>query len=257
LFQALRERHLFSEVVRGERPEIPMTDRFSPLRDIADTLPDAVRAELADRWTRAALEEHASIASFSRFSLQLMAAGAPPDFLEGAHQAALDEIRHAKLCFDLAEVYANEALAPGPLDLDGDLMGSTDLASLAAAAVVEGCIGETVAALVARHAADGAEYDLVRNVLQLIAKDEEHHAGLAWRFVGWALTQGGEDVHSRVRDAFDRALNVSLGAEPEVLPTDALLAAHGKLGSAAHYRVRREAAEEILRPTAQALLAAV
>jgi hypothetical protein len=232
-----------------------MTDRFSTLRAVADTLPTAVRAELAVRWTEAALDEHASIASFSRFSLQLMAAGAPPELLEGAHQAALDEIRHAKICFDLAEVYADEALAPGPLALEGDLLGPTDLSSLAAAAVVEGCIGETVAALVARHAADGADHDLVRNALHLIARDEERHAALAWRFVRWALTQGGKGVRSRVLATFHQALDVPLGAEPDVLPKDALLAAHGKLGAAAHHRVRREAAEEVLWPTVQALLA--
>lgn len=232
-----------------------MQDRFASLRAIADTLPATVRAELALRWTKAALDEHASIASFSRFSLQLMAAGAPPDLLEGAHQAALDEIRHTRLCFDLAEVYADEALAPGPLSLEGDLLGPTDLPSLAAAAVVEGCIGETVAALVARHAADGADHELVRNALGLIARDEERHAALAWRFVRWALGEGGETVRSRVRGTFRQALEVPLGLEPAELPNDAILAAHGKLGAAAHHRVRREAAEEVLLPTAQALLA--
>jgi len=38
------------------------------------------------------LKEHASVASFSAFSLQLIAVGAPSPLLQGAHQAALDEV---------------------------------------------------------------------------------------------------------------------------------------------------------------------
>src|SRR5262249_6350017 len=63
------------------------------------------RASLAEAWTASALFEHASVASFSRVSLELMAAGAPADLVELAHLAALDEIRHARLCFALAAAY--------------------------------------------------------------------------------------------------------------------------------------------------------
>ena len=231
-----------------------MSPRLDCLRDDVARLPEPVRDELARRWSQAALDEHASIASFARFSLQLMAVGAPPDLLEGAHQAAIDEIRHTRLCLDLAEVYAGEALSPGALELHGGLIGANDLPSLAAAAVVEGCIGETVAALVAKHAADTATHDTVRNALQVIARDEERHAGLAWRFIAWSLREGGLPVHAAVSEAFRRALDVPMGEEPETLDTDALLAAHGKLGAAAHHRVRLEAADEVLRPLVQALL---
>src|SRR5262249_29788330 len=42
-----------------------------------DGLDDGDRAALARAWTADALAEHASVASFSRFSLALLAAGAP------------------------------------------------------------------------------------------------------------------------------------------------------------------------------------
>ena len=41
----------------------------------------AQRALLAEAWTTDALHEHASIASSARFSLELMAAGAPADLV--------------------------------------------------------------------------------------------------------------------------------------------------------------------------------
>merc|ERR1712198_179483 len=46
--------------------------------------------------------EHASVASFARHTLQLMSMGAPATLLVGSQQAALDEIRHAKMCYGIA-----------------------------------------------------------------------------------------------------------------------------------------------------------
>jgi hypothetical protein len=78
-----------------------------------------------------ALLEHASVASFARFSLQLMAAGAPASLVEAAHRAALDEIEHARLTFRLASRYEGRALGPGPLPVDGSVAVDASLASLA------------------------------------------------------------------------------------------------------------------------------
>ena len=52
---------------------------------------------LAAEWSRDALAEHASIASFARFSLQLMAVGAPSALLADAQRAASDEARASAL----------------------------------------------------------------------------------------------------------------------------------------------------------------
>ena len=56
-----------------------------------------VRGALAARWRDNGLAEHASVASFSRHSLQLMALAAPADLVEATHRAAIDEISHAKV----------------------------------------------------------------------------------------------------------------------------------------------------------------
>ena len=45
-----------------------------------------------------------------------------------------------------------------------------------------------------------------RQVLLRIAEDEARHAELSWRFVGWALSQGGSELRAVARKAF-------LGAE--------------------------------------------
>ena len=68
-----------------------------------DRLTAASRRALAEHWTAAALAEHASVASFARFVLDLGALGAPPALLADATTAMHDEIRHAQVSFALAE----------------------------------------------------------------------------------------------------------------------------------------------------------
>jgi hypothetical protein len=48
------------------------------------------------------LDEHASVAAFSKFILGLMAIGAPPHLLQWVHRASLQEIDHARLCVMIA-----------------------------------------------------------------------------------------------------------------------------------------------------------
>lgn len=109
-------------------------------------VPDARRRPLADRWLEAAQMEHASIASFGRFALQLLRLGAPAELVQNAHVAALDEIEHARICFALASAYAGRAYGPGGLDgISGEF--PSDLRTVLCANVEEGCVGETLAAL--------------------------------------------------------------------------------------------------------------
>jgi hypothetical protein len=214
----------------------------------------ALRRRLAELWSQDALLEHASIASFARFSLQLLAVAAPPRLLEAAHRAALDEVEHAKLCFRLASKYGGTPVAPGPLPLEGDVIGSTDLASIAAATATEGCIGETIGAVEARAALDAAEPEDVRSALERIAGDESNHAELAWEFVRWALDQGDEQVRSAVRGAFRAAIHRPPSSEPRADPDAEALASHGRLDARTLHHVRRRALTEVVKPAAETLL---
>ncbi|HVY46553.1 MAG TPA: hypothetical protein VHB21_11770, partial [Minicystis sp.] len=96
------------------------------------------RAALAAAWARDGAMEHASIASFGRFALELLALGAPAELVEDAHRAAIDEARHARLCFALASGYAGERVGPGAFPFGGAVDVATDLAALARAVVREG-----------------------------------------------------------------------------------------------------------------------
>ncbi len=195
-------------VVDGQQRLAEVTTRYDwfdlPIGEHL-ALDPTTRTALTDAWREDARMEHASVASFARFTLELLALGAPPDLVADAQRAALDEVDHAKLCFAQASRFAQRALGPAQLDVGG-ATGSRSLPEVAAAALVEGAIGETLAAMLAREQLLGATDRPVQDALLRIAIDEENHAELAWRFVHWALTQGGEPVRQAIARAAAGAL---------------------------------------------------
>ena len=152
------------------------------------------RSAMAERWIGSALLEHASIASFARFSLHLLAVGAPPELLERTQRAALDEIEHARLAFAIAGRLRGEPVGPGPIPMAGDVLGRMDLVSVEIAATEEGCIGEALAALDADREAATEPTRPIADALASIARDEATHAELAFAFVRWAASTGGARV---------------------------------------------------------------
>jgi hypothetical protein len=226
----------------------------------------AARTLLAGLWTRDALLEHASVAAFARFTLEALVVGAPADIMHATQVAAADEVRHAQLCFALATRYAGCAVGPAGVPIGRQLDLRESLAEIAAATVIEGCIGETISAFRAMASRDLATDAMVRRVLSCIGRDEAKHAELAWRFVAWAVERGGDEVARAVAEAFDRgeemarAARASLLARSETEGESAALAAeleaHGRLPRRADVGVRDDVWQHVIRPAARALLGA-
>jgi len=224
---------------------------LAALRATLVGLDPAVRESVARDWARAAQFEHASIASFSRFSLELLAVGAPPELVEGAHRAALDEIRHARLSFALASVYVGTPLGPGPLPIEPALFTAFELTSAACSTVAEGCVAETLAAVEAEAAEAAAEPAAVKQVLAIIARDEAEHAALAARFVRWAVELGGSETRSAVEAAFRSAIARCHAESASSGVFDAELARHGRLVGPRRKTLRDRALEEVIAPLAR------
>jgi hypothetical protein len=219
-----------------------------------DDLSAEVRERLAVAWGRDGLFEHASVASFGRFALELLAAGAPADLIEEAHRAALDEVRHARLCLGLAGAYAGGAVAPAPFPFDGRVEVSPDLADIAARAAREGCIGETLAAVQAAEQLARATDPAVRAALAIIAADEARHAELAFRAVAWALREGGAGVRAAVQAALDEGIRAAASEAGDDC-VDAAMIAHGRLDAETRRRAVTRALDEVVRPSTEAMLA--
>jgi hypothetical protein len=168
-------------------------------------------AREAARWTEIARMEHASIASFARFTLELLALGAPLDLVRDAQRAALDEVEHARLAFELASTHAGAPIGPGPLDVRG-VVARDDVREIVCSLVHEGCAGETIGA--AEAARDAAEASgVVAHTFERIARDEERHATLAWVTLRWLLETHPAEARDGMRAGL-RAAQQSHHAEP-------------------------------------------
>ena len=178
------------------------------LRELAPNLSDldaAERQALADHWTSIGLMEHASIAAFARFTMQLLGLGAPAHLVSKSNAAQADETRHAEIAFSLASAYAAAPRGPGVLDLSRALL-PVEAKQVVADVIREGCIGETLACVEAEHGANAATDPVLQGVLSRIASDESRHAELAWHFIAWMLRKQPE-LEPFVRREFARAIS--------------------------------------------------
>ncbi|MEZ4405642.1 MAG: ferritin-like domain-containing protein [Polyangiales bacterium] len=219
----------------------------------AEALDPVTREALAKAWRDDGVMEHASVASFARFTLAMLSLGAPPDIVADAQQAALDEVSHARACLGLAASFDGERLGPGALDVRGavdDLRPERVLRDL----IVEGCVGETVAAMLAAAQRDVATRPEARAALDAIAADEERHSALAWRAAAWMLTERPALSVVAERAFADALAGVTAGeGAPEGVDRGAWRA-WGRLDGVERARVTREAVETVVRPCAAALV---
>jgi rubrerythrin len=203
-------------------------------------------------WLEQALMEHASVAAFARFSLQLLALGAPAELCSQAARAMQDEIEHARACFEHARRHSDSDGGPGPLDMTG-VLDAMDLEAIVLGTIAEGCIGETLAAIEAAEALAHCEDEAARSTLARIAEDETRHLELAWRFVAWALEVGPAALRERARAAFAEAAQAD--AAPVIpTPLDRQLARHGLIAPALRAEQRRRVLRDVIEPCARALL---
>jgi hypothetical protein len=177
--------------------------------------------------------------------------------LIASQRAAIDEVRHARACFTLASRYAARAMGPAHLSLAGAVVPLT-LAEVATLTAEEGCVGETLGALLAEEQLLRTSDPIVRAVLRRanIAADEARHAELAWSFVAWAVSRGGEPVRRAVATAIGRAVRETLAMPIRTYDGIDVEAwrAHGRLTCAEAHAIVERGVREVIDPCAAALL---
>jgi hypothetical protein len=212
--------------------------------EVACTLSPSERRVVGKAWLESARAEHASVASFALLVLELLAVGAPAALVDDAARAVGDEIRHARIAFELASAFLGERVEAGTLDSERS-NPSADLADVAARAAWEGCVVETLGAALAREQALAVDDPEMRAVLEGIAEDETRHAELSWRIVAWAVGRGDE----RVRHAVERALSSPLPPLDRVATTTSEeLAPYGVLSNARTVRVLEDGLRSVVGP---------
>jgi hypothetical protein len=218
-----------------------------------ESLSAPARLALAAHYAQAGLMEHASVAAFARFVLELLSTGAPSELVDAAGEALRDELRHTRICFGLASAYAGAPMGPGALDTTGALEPASFEERLTTT-FLEACVGETVAAFEVAEAAAQATDPAVSSLLGRIAEDEMRHAALGFRFVRWAL---GTLPDERRAAMVTKLLAAARRRHPPEGPAmgscdhEALIA-HGVLPDAVLRRVRAAALDEIVVPCTHA-----
>ncbi|MCA9626299.1 MAG: ferritin-like domain-containing protein [Myxococcales bacterium] len=227
-------------------------DRCASLADVVVT--DDAREAAQHHYLQMAAMEHASVAAFARFTLQLMSLGAPADLLRGSHEALADELRHAKLAFAIA-AHLGAPRQPGPLDVTGALEQASPRAILETT-LAEGCVGETIAAARMLEASLLVADPALAAELRRVAEDETRHAALAWRSVAWLLDLHPE-LERSAREYLDRTVTTALGDEARLVRADADAQSPaetlGVLSEARGRAVARAAVQHLVAPAARAL----
>jgi hypothetical protein len=218
-------------------------------RQVLSPVPPATADLLARHWSTVARAEHASIASFARAALDLMALGAPPDLLAATQAACLDELRHAQLFFGLASGVSGSAVGPGPLPVPSPAAPVTP-ESFLDALLRDACVNETLAVCqaVAEHAACGDP--TVQAVLRTIIDDETRHAALAWRTLRWLLEAF---PHLRSSGLAAQTARDALRHRPPPRTPERALPHHGLLDTASLRAVQEDAIRDVLTPALHAL----
>jgi hypothetical protein len=218
-------------------------------------LSDRIRDELATAWEFTAKMEHASIAAFARFSLELLSLGAPSDLIMRTNSALVDETKHARVAFALTSAYRGKQMGPGRLSMNDVMADGDDITSFIRRVIREGCVGETVAAVEAGEAGARANDPVVRQTLEMIASDESEHAELAWRTVKWALDTFGADVRETIHEEMARLAD-EMGTIHETRRTerDEELFNHGVVTAEVRGSIRRAALKQVVLPCLGALV---
>jgi hypothetical protein len=213
-------------------------------------LDGATRGAISAHWLEVAALEHASVASFARFTLELLTLGAPAHLLAEAQRGGLDEVEHARLAYAVAGAYSNRRLGPDALDLSAVEL-HPDVPSILRALIAEGCVGETLGVAEAIELCATVRDPALQRVHARIAADEQRHAELAWRTLAWLLDGADAGLRRHAARCFDDAV-AAMSADPAA--PSLVLPEHGLLSAETIGQVRRRAIAEVILPCASALL---
>ena len=193
------------EAVGCDQPTIL---RFSSGRR-PEGLPPASRVpQTSGEWlAEVARLEAASVPAFERLARELAAHRAPETLVRRARRAMRDEIRHARVMRSLARVRGAR-----PVEVDARALPIRDLAEIARENAIEGCVAETIGAIVATRQAAHARDASIRFALTRIAHDETRHAELAWDVLEWSLDRQTRRDREETLSALRRAATETTAA---------------------------------------------
>lgn len=148
------------------------------------------RQRAAELWMGIGDSKWVSVAAFSALGMDLMQVGAPLSLIRECHDAALDEVHHTELCWDLVSAWdpksapARDCTLPALQHTRG---GRSTPASLAVHCYVQGAYLERLSAEISRELVERSIAPGVVQVLETMRDDEYRHSEHAWDVIAWCL----------------------------------------------------------------------
>lgn len=139
------------------------------------------------------------------------------------------------------------------MDLSGVFAEPNDLHSILKAAILEGCIAETISARCAQESLKRLKNDSIEPALTRIADDESRHADLSWDFVAWMLATN-PSLKAAAAACFAQALDHRTSNQREEPEECAALEDFGHLTSSSRAQLADAVIQNEIRPRMDALL---
>jgi hypothetical protein len=159
-------------------------------------------------WLARMRQEHDSAAVFAGMLPQLVEAGCSLEMKTVVLRSAIDELRHAALCGQVATMLGGEPVVEAnlhPRELPRH-EGCSPLERIVRNVLFVSCISETVAVAVLTDERDHVREPNVDRVLQQLAGDETLHARIGWIFVRENWPKLDNDARERMHDYLAAAL---------------------------------------------------
>jgi hypothetical protein len=219
-----------------------------PHDDTIEGLDPPTRERVGREWLRRAEVELSAATVSAQIVRGLLLDHAAPDVLELAAQAVSDEVRHSRICHQVAERYLGRpAAAPRSRAIEEPSFGDCPPALCRLLGLVlHSCVNETLATVCLTEGLEVAVSQTARAATHELLRDDLNHARIGWAHLA--------SVH--VDTAAKRHIGLAL---PTLLRLgrDAWLAeprqdfddpAHGVLGNARFPRLMTKAFDELVLP---------
>ncbi|MBL8683745.1 MAG: hypothetical protein JNK05_31525 [Myxococcales bacterium] len=166
---------------------------------------------------RGAQVEGIAAMAFDRLADELASFGAPASLVDGARTSAGHEREHCAAMTELAARWGHDVSLAS-----ASAFGSRTLADIVIENAGEGCVRETLGAVVMAYQSQHAQDRAVREALAKIAFEEQAHSAWSWALDAWARSVVDHETLAAMDAARDRVLDELVRSMATVDPSEEL-----------------------------------
>ena len=206
------------------------------------------RARIGREWLRRAEVELSAAALSALLVRGLLIDQATPEVLDLAARAVSDEVRHSRICREVAERYLGRRLEPPrarPVE-EATFGDCPPQLNRLLALVLHSCVNETLATVCLRDGMKAAVSPTVRHATQQLLRDDLNHARIGWAHLASLYVDRAAKIH--VGRALPTLLRLGRDAWLSEPRADFDDPAHGVLGNARFPALMRAALSELVLP---------